>query len=174
MIKPMAMSSAKSLCDTFYLALVIWRESRGVSQEAQVAVAHTVMNRVARPGWWGHTVDEVTTKKWQYSSLAAPGDPQLILWPKLSDSSWLACLGVAYDVIHGDVLHPMPGADSYYDDSIAAPKWAATARFCGKIDNLNFYDVDHDYETSAIATTIGGMYAPDFDARLAAFLAGKP
>lgn len=143
---PMAKSAAKTLCDVFYLALVIWREARGASLAAQIAVAWSLLNRVQKPGWWGTDISSVATKKWQYSSLAAPGDPQLILWPLLSDPSWLACLGVAYDVLNGVKSNPFPGADSYFDDSISAPKWVATARPCGKVDNLNFYDVDHDYE----------------------------
>lgn len=150
---PMVLNAAKTLCDLYYLALVVWREARGASREAQVAVAHSVMNRVARPSWWGKTLDEVITKKWQYSSMAAPGDPQLIVWPHLTDASWLACLGVAYDVIHGDEPNPFPGADSYYDSSISAPKWAVANAFRGMVasphgNTLRFYDVDHDYEKS--------------------------
>lgn len=148
---PMALSAAKTVCDVFYLGLVVWREARGASTLAQVAVAHSVLNRVARPSWWGKTIDEVVTKKWQYSSLAAPGDPQLILWPKLSDASWLACLGVAYDVLYHDEPNPFPGADSYYDSSIPAPKWATPETFKGEVKSprgnaLRFHDVDHDYE----------------------------
>lgn len=148
---PMAHTAAKMVCDVFYLALVVWREARGASREAQVAVAHSVLNRVKRPSWWGKTLDEVVTKKWQYSSMAAPGDPQLILWPRLTDASWLGCLGVAYDVLHGDAPNPIPGADSYYDSSISAPKWATAAAFRGQVDSphgntLRFYDVDGDYE----------------------------
>ena len=167
---PMAPAAARMVCDVFYLALVVWREVRGASHAAQVAVACSVMNRVKRPGWWGKDVSSVATKKWQYSSLAAPGDPQLILWPVLSDSSWLGSLEVAYDVIHGGEVSPMPGADSYYDDSIPPPKWTKGARLCGKIDNLNFYDVDNDWEAEGMVATVPGP--SDFDAKLAAFLRG--
>lgn len=145
---PMAYTAARGICDVFYLALVVWREARGASHAARIAVGWSVMNRVLRPGWWGKDVSSVATKRWQYSSIAAPGDPQLITWPLLADASWLDALGIAYDIIYASEkpANLFPGADSYFDDSITAPKWTVDAKFCGKIDNLNFYDVDHDYE----------------------------
>jgi len=171
---PMALSAATNLENLRDLALLVWRESRGASREAQVAVAHSVLNRVARPSWWGKTLDEVIWKKWQYSSLTAPGDPQLNLQPRLSSNGWLDALGVAYDVIHGEEANPFPGADSYYDDSIPAPKWVASVRLCGKLGTLNFYDVDKDHEAVEIVNIIapeGSM--SDFEKRLDAFLKHK-
>ena len=140
------MIDTKSGTEHFYLALVVWREARGEVEDAQLAVALTVMNRVHRPSWWGHSVDEVATKKWQYSSMTDPKDPQLVKWPLLSDSSWAEAWTVAGRVLGGFTMETAAGADSYYDDSISAPNWTANARYCGKIGRLNFYDVDHDYE----------------------------
>ena len=144
------MADPKEICDTFYLALVVYREARGETLAAKVAVAHTVLNRVAKPKWWGKTIDEVITKKWQYSSLTDPKDPQLVKWPLLSDPAWQSCLQCAIEVLRGALGHPLKGADSYYDDSIAAPAWTTSARYCGKIGRLNFYDVDKDYEEPAL------------------------
>ena len=136
---------------TFYLALAIWREARGEPQLGRTAVGYSILNRVARPSWWGRTVDEVITKKWQYSSLTDPRDKQLTRWPLLSDISWQECLGVAMQLLFPGVAaapvdNPVPGADSYYDVSITAPKWTVTARKCGQVGRIIFYDVDHDYE----------------------------
>src|SRR6185295_16250998 len=64
------------------LALTIYREARGEPHEAQIAVAHTVKNRISKPGWWGTDIVSVLTKKWQYSSLTDPNDTQLTTWPK--------------------------------------------------------------------------------------------
>lgn len=148
---PMDSAAARKVCDLFYLALVVWREARGATPEAQIAVAHSIMNRVARPSWWGRTLDEVVTKRWQYSSMAAPGDPQLITWPRVSDSSWLAALGIAEGVLAGWIPNPFPGADSYHDTSIPAPKWATDAAFVGQVTSprgnaLRFFNVDRDFE----------------------------
>jgi energy-coupling factor transporter ATP-binding protein EcfA2 len=109
------------------------REARGATQEAKVAVAFTVLERIALHGWMGKTVEEVLGRKWQYSSLAAPGDPQLIKWPDSEDPSFQECMAVASAVLGGDVPNPVPGATHYYDSSITPPKWAPVATFCGKI-----------------------------------------
>jgi N-acetylmuramoyl-L-alanine amidase len=132
----------------YYLGLVVYREARGEIMAARVAVAYTVMNRAARPKWWGSTIQSVIFKKWQYSSMTDPNDPQVKLHtlPTTDDPAFLECLTTACEVLGGVTGNPVPGADSYYDDSIAAPNWTAGARFVAKIGKLNFYDVDHDYE----------------------------
>ena len=138
-----------------FVALLVWREARGCSRAAQVAVAGTVLNRVSRPKWWGTTVLAVCFKKLQYSSLTDPHDRQLTTWPVEDDASWQQCLDVADAVLAGREETSMPGADSYFDDSIAPPFWVPSARFVGQIGRLRFYDVDHDYEAAAVAADGG-------------------
>ena len=133
------------------LALVLYREARGESLDARLAVAHTVMNRVARPSWWGGDVVDVITKKWQYSSLTDPNDRQLTVWPRKKDVAFRECLEIASSVLRGAYQPPLPGIDSYFDDSLqgeARPKWAKQypERFVGKIGRLNFYNLDQDIE----------------------------
>jgi hypothetical protein len=133
------------------LALTIYREARGEEQEAQIAVAHTVMNRVSRPTWWGTDIISVLTKKWQYSSLTDPHDKQLTTWPKADDAAFEDCLSLAEMVVRGVYNSPLKGIDSYYDDSLQGdlrPKWANEhpERFVGKIGALNFYNLDQDVE----------------------------
>lgn len=139
-------SDLQKKADLAFLALVIWREARGESAEGMIGVAHAILNRVARPSWWGRSVSGVLFKKWQFSSMTDPNDRQLTTWPDRDDRSWGACLSIASAVLVGDIKNPVPGADSYFDISIPAPKWTATARFVRKIGRINFYDVDHDYE----------------------------
>ena len=125
-----------------FLALCVWRESRGESAEAQLAVAYSILQRVARGGWWGTDVQSVIGKKWQYSSMTAPGDPNLIVWPQSNDPSWDACLNVAQAALTCSQPNPAPGADSYFDDSINPPGWAqAPASRVAKIGKLNFWRV---------------------------------
>lgn len=130
------------------LALTIWREARGESADAQIAVACSIKNRVDRPSWWGTTLISVLVKKWQYSSLTDPKDRQLTTWPTEADASFERCLSIAWGVMEGLYSSPVPGADSYYDDSIEAPKWAKEnpSRFVGKVGRLNFYNMDQDTE----------------------------
>ncbi len=129
------------------LALCVWREAGGEPHEAQVAVGCSVINRVRRPAWWGRTILEVLFRKWQYSSLTAPGDPNLVRWPFESDPSWMACLEVADGVIAGRLQSVTPHADSYHDTSIAPPAWATPETFVGQVGHLRFYNLDHDVET---------------------------
>lgn len=133
------------------LALTLWREARGESYEAKIAVAHTVKNRLSHPGWWGSDWVSVLTKKWQYSSLTDPNDRQLTAWPKADDASFEECLAIAERVVTGLYNSPLKGIDSYYDDSLQGdlrPKWAKEhpERFVGKIGRLNFYNMDCDVE----------------------------
>ena len=129
-----------------FLALVIWREARGVSNTAKVAVALSIMNRVARPAWWGRDLLSVIFKKWQYSSLTDPKDRQLTTWPQKDAPDWIECLQVASDAVDGILKNPVPGADGYYDTSIPPPKWATPETFVAQIDNLRFYNLDRDIE----------------------------
>lgn len=128
------------------LALVVYREARGETLQAQIAVAFSILNRVVHPGWWGSSLSAVIGKKWQYSSMTAPGDPQLGLFPHEPDPAFDQCMNAASMVLNAQVENPVPGADSYYDVSITAPKWATPSTFVKQIGNLIFHNVDHDYE----------------------------
>jgi spore germination cell wall hydrolase CwlJ-like protein len=136
----------KRICNIFMLALVVWRESRGEGPDGRIGVAFSIMNRVARPSWWGDSIQNVCGKKYQYSSFTDPHDPQLTNWPKDTDPSWLGCMNVAEAVLDGKVENPVPGADSYFDLSIKAPAWATPEIFVKQIGRLKFYNVDRDIE----------------------------
>lgn len=134
-----------------FLALCIWREARGASLEAKIAVGYSIMNRVERPSWWGRSLSGILGKKFQYSSLTAPNDPQLTLYPHPEDPFFQESLEVARAVIARTEPIQFPGADSYHDSSVETPKAMATGRLCGEIvsphgNTLQFWDVDHDYE----------------------------
>lgn len=129
-----------------FLALLIWREARGQPFEGMVAVAHTVRNRVEKPKWWGTDYLSVIGKKWQYSAMTAPGDPQLILYPKSDDKEFIVALHIAEAVIDGRIEHPAPGADSYFAITIDPPEWATQDKFVRQIGAHRFYNIDSDYE----------------------------
>lgn len=135
--------------DKVFLALVLWREARGEPYPVRVGVACSMMNRVARPSWWGNSVTEVLFKRWQYSSMTDPKDPQLTTWPRGTEQSWQECLQIAHLAVEGQLQNPVPGADSYFDISIPAPKWATDDLFVAQLGRIRFYDLDHDHERSA-------------------------
>lgn len=138
------MINYQEYADVTFLALTVWREARGESEEGKIAVAMSIINRVKSPSWWGNDVQSVIFKKWQYSSLTDPKDPQLTTWPKTNDKSWSDCLCIAYDVLFNLVPNSAPSADSYYDISIKAPYWADDKFFVKQIGRLKFYNLDQD------------------------------
>jgi spore germination cell wall hydrolase CwlJ-like protein len=134
-----------------FLALAVWREARGESYEGKAAVASSIMNRVARPSWWGHDLLSVIFKKWQYSSMTDPKDKQLTTWPQKYAVDWIECLQAASNAVDGIAdkrasENPVPGADGYYDISISPPKWATPETFVKQIGKLRFYNLDRDFE----------------------------
>jgi spore germination cell wall hydrolase CwlJ-like protein len=126
------------------LALLVWREARGELHLAKVAVAFSVLNRVQHPKWWGNSIGAVIAKKWQYSSMAAPGDPNLIQYPLSQDLSFLDSMSAVNAAMANDAINPISGADSYYDVSIPAPAWATPERFVKQIGAIRFYNTDGD------------------------------
>lgn len=149
-LQPVQRADLGRIWSVAVLALAIWREARGESREGRIAIANVVQNRVAHPGWWGRTVDEVVTKRWQFSSLTDPKDAQLTLYPRHDDPVFLDCLQIANVALDGSLPNLVPGADSYHDISIAPPAWTEGARFVDQIGRLKFYDVDHDFERDLI------------------------
>ena len=129
-----------------FMALCLWREARGESEEAKIGVGMCILNRAARPSWWGTNIMEVIFKKWQFSSLTDPNDKQLTLWPKENNPAWESCLILSEKILKGDYEHPAPGADSYHDVSIPAPYWAKPEQFVGQIGRLRFFNTDNDHE----------------------------
>ena len=120
-------------------ALLIWREARGEGHDGMRAVAHVVRNRVLAihlPDSW----DGVMAAPWQFSSMTAKGDPELILWPKAPDSSFDDALNIASMVYTGDDYDLTQGATHYFADTIAPPKWAAKLKFIVQIGKHKFYE----------------------------------
>jgi spore germination cell wall hydrolase CwlJ-like protein len=128
--------------EKWLLKLTVWREARGASPECQAAVTYSILNRAAHPAWWGKSLYDVITAKWQYSSIAAPGDLQLWMYPKLTDPSFIAVCRIVDNAISGNIPNPAPGADSYFDQSIAPPKWATDNKLVAHIGRIKFYNLD--------------------------------
>lgn len=126
------------------MALVVYREARSESSAARLGVAFAVMNRVAKPGWWGKTVREVLFKPWQFSSVTAHGNPELLVWPTeqipADEAAWEDCLNQSLAAYQKTKTDPTDGADSYYDISIPAPVWASSETFTVQIGKLRFYE----------------------------------
>lgn len=124
--------------DQFMTALCLWREARGEKIDGITAVACVLRNRVNKhnSSYYAEVI-----KKWQFSSITAPGDPQLVIYPQSSDSDMMLCMNLAVMVAEGNIVDPTGGATLYYDDSIKFPSsWdKSKVEPTVKIGRLNFF-----------------------------------
>lgn len=134
------MATAGPAADQWITALCLWREARGGGVAEMTAVAWVIHNRVI------YRRSDYTTQvlaKWQFSSMSAPGDPQLWKFPEENDASGKIAWDVAQKVIAVRISDPTGGADLYYDDALEAhpPSWSEPqyATPTVKIGRLNFF-----------------------------------
>lgn len=97
--------------DQVILALTIWRENRGHGVEGMQSVANVILNRAAKNAT---TIYAECTKRLQFSSMTAPGDPELTLWPSDRDPQWLAAQQIANQAELGALNDLTEGALLYY------------------------------------------------------------
>src|SRR6202012_2771962 len=101
--------------DPFLMALCIWREARGEPQLGWIAVGWVIKNRAAQRK---QTVYKVVTARLQFSSMTAPKDPELSLWPDEADATWIAIQAEASGILAGVIPDPTGGAIGYYASTI--------------------------------------------------------
>lgn len=122
----MTADNIDAIDDQFMLALVLWREARGelarTGPLAYIAVGCVLRNRSQRDKT---SIYEEATNRLQFSSVTAPGDPELILWAKKKDpvdyGAWVLAHQVASGIIAGAYSDPTRGATLYYASSIPFP-----------------------------------------------------
>ena len=105
------------------MAATIWGEARGEPFEGKVAVAWVIINRSRKPGWWGEDIRSVCTARWQFSCWF-DAQAERVRFVDERNEKFAACLDVAKRVMAGEIADPTGGADHYYADYIAPPKWA--------------------------------------------------
>jgi N-acetylmuramoyl-L-alanine amidase len=113
-----------TLQDQVVGALTAWRENRGGLTPGMQSVLNVLQNRAAARGT---TIYEEAVRPWQFSSLTAKGDPELVLWPAEGDPQWQEALSLSAQAAAGSLGDITEGAISYYATSMATPpSWAAT------------------------------------------------
>ena len=117
-------------------ARTIWGEARGEDQEGRIAVAHVLLNRVRKGGWWGDTLNDVCRTKWQFSCWNED-DPNL--WKienvQYHNPDLQACLAALLVAMQSD--DTTNGACHYHTKAVA-PDWADTADSSMEIGNHIF------------------------------------
>ena len=113
--------------DQAIAALTIWRENRGGGIPGMQSVLNVIMNRAKKRGTDVYTE---AVRKWQFSSMTAPGDANLILYPAGSDPQWQQALALTKQADAGTLEDITGGATSYYAPAGMpdgkAPDWVAT------------------------------------------------
>lgn len=108
--------------DQVILAITVWRENRGGGLPGMQSVANVILNRAAKRGTTAYA--ECTRAK-QFSSMTAPGDRELTLWPSDGDPQWAQALDLAQQASAGALADITEGAIDYY--APAGQRW--TKRF---------------------------------------------
>ena len=122
--------------------MTVYCEASGAGAEAQLAVAYSLMNRLAA-GRYGATVAEVCLRRYQYSEwLPDAGDnADLLRAARVPDGDLVlqACAQALAQALSGAAPDPTGGATHYYGTNIAAPAWTRGATETCQIANLIFY-----------------------------------
>lgn len=123
-------------------ALCAWREARGeiaipgVGRDAIRGVIHVIDNRSKkRKVSWA----EVIFQWKQFSSMTAPGDPQLTKVPVSPDPMFETCYEIADCIFRGGDYDITKGADHYFATSIPMPEWAEKMVMTIQLGHHKFY-----------------------------------
>jgi hypothetical protein len=94
------------------MALTSWRENREGGASGMQSVVNVLQNRAKRRKTSPYAE---AVRRLQFSSLTAPGDPQLVLWPAdEGDLTWVAALNIAEQAAAGTLPDLVLGATMYY------------------------------------------------------------
>lgn len=108
--------------DLFVLSLCAWRENRHGQTPGMQSVCNCIVNRMrARK----QTAYQVVTAYKQFSSMTAPHDLQLGLYPSPDDAIWREAQLLAGEALQGTLTDIIEGATSYYALSLAEPPYWA-------------------------------------------------
>ena len=93
------------------MAIAAWKENRGGLTPGMKSVINVIVNRSTR--------DKVTpyteaTRRLQFSSVTAPGDPELVIWALDQDPQWLNALFMAQQAAGGILEDITNGSVDYY------------------------------------------------------------
>ena len=122
------------------LSRTIWGEARGEGEEGMLAVAHVIVNRANRGGWWGSTVHEVCRKDWQFS-VWNENDPNRSKLEALDLEDVVAreCHWAALTVALGKHADNTEGSFHYHTHGVS-PDWSVGLRPVRWIGNHLFFN----------------------------------
>lgn len=105
------------------VAATIWGEARNETHEGKIAVGCVIRNRANSPGWWGKDLKSVCLAKAQFSCWWDKQGPACRTVDE-TDPKFAECLFIAEAIASGEQPDITNGADHYYANYIATPRWA--------------------------------------------------
>lgn len=120
-------------------ALTVWREARGESYNAKLAIAHVIRNRMRdQAKRWPRTPSGVCLQRLQFSCFNAD-DPNVALYPKDDDPVFLECCRAVEEAEAGG-FDASRGANHYHHlPAGQEPKWADKNKLTVVIGKGKFY-----------------------------------
>ena len=107
------------------VARTIWAEARSEGLDGMAAVANVIQNRAENPGWWGRDLESVCLHPWQFSCWNVSDPQRSVIRAVDSDNPLFRDALMLQEALKAGKLRDRTGgADHYYADYIAAPKWA--------------------------------------------------
>ena len=120
------------------LALALYREARGCSDDAKLAVAWAIRNRSQDPrDRWPKTISGVILQRWQFSSFNP--DSTDAVFPVPPDAAWDSCCSIV-DGLEAST-DPTAGAQFYHSIPYGQviPRWAQEYPLTTTIGPFRFY-----------------------------------
>jgi spore germination cell wall hydrolase CwlJ-like protein len=129
------------------LALTVYGEARGESEQGRIAVAQVILNRASRPRWWGKSVEEVILKPYQFSCWNV-GDPNAVLLRGAMNginsitetNAFIACTAAVMEaqLLRFDLTN---GADHYCTHKVR-PSWFSQEKVTARIGGHVFFRLE--------------------------------
>jgi len=128
--------------NTVIAALTIWKEARGESYAAKLAVAWVIRNRTMnKDGRWPSSPSDVCWQPKQFSAWNA-NDVNSNKWPKSGDVVYADCCR-AWEQAWASQADADPTAGANHYESLppagAAPRWADPSKRTARIGAFEFY-----------------------------------
>lgn len=137
------------------MAMNIYAEARGESDEGKYAVANVVRNRKnASGGGWPNTFSGVILQKSQFSwtNNLSDSNTQSALYAK-EEAAYDTCYRVGYEVINGGGSNPIGGCDHYCTSNLVSSShsWAKPDKVVKVIGSHSFFNYVTSDDASALS-----------------------
>jgi cell wall hydrolase len=138
------MTAAPTPWDIEVVARTVYGEARGEPPEGRLAVAYSIVNRLASGRWYaGRRLAETVLIRDQYSCWNSDkgddADRRALVAVADDDPVLEACREAVHDALSGEVPDPTGGATHYESEKIEPSPWVPSATFCGKFGSQLFY-----------------------------------